>query len=178
MDKCSECGFLCVRNTRSFSLDEASGDFREKGQVAQVTDEKGANSHYLNEIMPLCFARCAYLNKVLKDIKQKSNPFQEIVNIIHVDISCEGFTKWQQGFTPKEHRELLDRKWMLDFQVKREDGDRQWRDAQRRDDLSWRADQERKVSSRHRWDLIITGFVATLLICGATIAAAFISKGH
>ena len=99
------------------------------------------------------------------------------------------FIEWKQGSTPKEHQDRLDEQRKLEYQSKRENEDRQWREEQRRldlewrekrdaDDKKWREDQDKKASKRHRLDLIITGIVATLFISAATIAAAFIAKSH
>ena len=44
---------------------------------------------------------------------------------------CTFFTKWQQGFTPKEHREMIDRQAMLKWQTEREDIDKKWQIQQR-----------------------------------------------
>jgi len=65
----------------------------------------------------------------------------------------------------------------MNFQAEREDADRKWREEQRREDLRWREEQEEKAEKRHRWDLIILGVVATLIICIATIVAAYIERG-
>jgi hypothetical protein len=36
-----------------------------------------------------------------------------LVDILEQERICSEYEKWQQGFTPKEHREMLDRQWML-----------------------------------------------------------------
>ncbi len=130
MVKCAGCGYLSVRIKVDSSLGEASVDFRERVEVAQGTDDKGGNQHPLHENIPLCFARCHYLGDAVKDIKRRDNPFEEVKEIIQKDIDCEEFTEWQQGFTPKEHRETIDREKMLKWQVNREDADRKWREKQ------------------------------------------------
>ena len=59
--------------------------------------------------------------------RSQSNPYPEsdfIKRMVSRPIPCLEFTKWELGFTPKEHREMLDRKWM----VERE---REWREADR-----------------------------------------------
>ena len=126
MGKCAYCGYLSVRNKDDYSLDEPSIDFREKGQVATTWDDKGRNPHSLHEPIPLCFARQAYLGDATKAIKDRKNPFGEVKKIIQNDNDCKEFIDWQQGFTPKEHREMMDRKKMMEWQMEREKNDRKW----------------------------------------------------
>jgi hypothetical protein len=125
----------------------------------------------------LCFARQPYLGDATKNIKDRDNPFEEVKAIVQRDNDCKEFTDWQQGFTPKEHREILDRQRQLDFQVKREKEDKEWRNEQRLKDLEWREEQDKKAEGRHRVDLIVIGIIATIIIAVATILAAFIERG-
>ena len=49
-----------------------------------------------------------------------------VLEVISKDRTCpkrkqaDGFTRWQQGFTPKEHREMLDRERMQEWQAKQD----------------------------------------------------------
>ena len=130
MVKCANCGYLAVRNKTDYYLGEASIDFRDRGSIALGTDDKGNNQHPLHEKIPLCFARYHYLGDAIKSIQHKDNPFNEVTTIIQADINCSEFIEWQQGFTPKEHREMVDRDKMLKLQNDREVADRKWRDKQ------------------------------------------------
>jgi hypothetical protein len=49
---------------------------------------------------------------------------------------CAEFCEWRQGFSPKEHREMVDREELRRWQADREDADRLWRERQdeKRDD--------------------------------------------
>jgi hypothetical protein len=38
--------------------------------------------------------------------------------------------EWHQGFTPKEHQEMIDRDKMLKWQADREDADKKWQTKQ------------------------------------------------
>lgn len=132
MGKCANCGYLSVRNKDDYSLGEPSIDYREKGQVATTWDDKGRNPHSLHEPIPLCFARQAYLRDATKAIKDRKNPYEEVKAIIQGDNDCKEFTDWQQGFTPKEHREMMDRQKLQEWQDKREQIDRDWYTNQER----------------------------------------------
>ena len=116
MVKCADCGYLAVRNRDTYCLDEAGSDFREKGMVA-LGREYGRNQYPLHEQMPLCFARYQYLGEEIKNINKEKNATEEVSRIIKTEIKCEEFVKWQHGFTPKEHREMLDRQWERKWRI-------------------------------------------------------------
>jgi len=65
MVKCSECGFLSVRNINTSCFDEAGSDFREKGIVA-LGREYGRNPYNLHEQRPVCFIQCHDLRVEIK----------------------------------------------------------------------------------------------------------------
>lgn len=166
MFKCSECGYLAVRARTSRELREAEGEYRKRGLRIAISEH-----------IPICFAQVRDFREEI--IKEKGASNLDSVNItpfISKEIYCDCFIKWLQGLTPKEHREMLDRQWQLDYQAKREKEDKEWREEQRRLDLQWREDQDRKSGKRHRWDLVIIGIVATLLICASTMVAALIER--
>ena len=117
MHKCAECGFLTVRSKVDSSLVEAAIDFRERAALAIGRDDRGMNQHPLHERIPLCFARQPYLGDATKNIKDTDNPPEEVKKIINDDNDCKGFTKWQLGFTPKEHKEMIDRQWEKKWRV-------------------------------------------------------------
>lgn len=126
MGKCADCGYLAVRNRHDYSLNEADPDFREKGIAATVYTEDGRNPHRLHRDIPLCFAMCQYLGDAFKSLNDPSNPSKQVTSVIQTDNDCKEFIKWRQGFTPKEHREMMDRKTMLEMGEKRKQNDRKW----------------------------------------------------
>jgi hypothetical protein len=135
MAKCSECGYLALRNRETRELDEAETAFRRDGKLIEITRayaskvwDKGTMlheqvlSHSIHEELPLCFARNVDLRQGFKE----PDPEHDSINTQRVDEAtvkgivvkereCKTFTKWQQGFTPKEHREMIDqereRRW-------------------------------------------------------------------
>jgi hypothetical protein len=62
---------------------------------------------------------------------------------------CGEFADWQQGFTPKEHRELIDRQKLLE----REDNWQKFQAQMAEDDRKWREEQEIKAEERHKREL-------------------------
>jgi hypothetical protein len=44
--------------------------------------------------------------------------------------SCGSFTKWLQGFTPKEHAEMIQQEELARIQTKRDEDERAWKTAE------------------------------------------------
>ena len=111
-----------------------------------------------------------------------------------------GWTQWQQGFTPKEHREILDRQWVIEFQAEREDRERTYRADREDADLEFREKseaeirdfrehQERQADNRHsdalkqarmqhNKEMWIVGGAVTIAIAIITLFAAVVERGH
>lgn len=149
MAKCSECGFLTLRDRNSLQLVEVIDDYRESGRATKV--------EYHN--YPICFVM-AY--DLMPEVEREAHvQFQEgkgewsgyVLRIITRDRDCDKlgkFVKYQQGFTPKEHREMMDRQFMLDWQSRRDDADKKWR-------------------ARQQWFMVIVA--GTFVILGGAIGA-------
>lgn len=73
---------------------------------------------------------------------------------------------------------MLDRQASLDFQAKREQDDREWRDKQRKEDLAWREQQEINADKRHKKELWIIGGVVTIALVLGSILAATVERGY
>jgi hypothetical protein len=64
----------------------------------------------------------------MKSLYNKPNVIgSHLHNVISQERDCKGFVEWQQGFTPKEHREMLDRKWQMEFEESVRKSNRKWR---------------------------------------------------
>lgn len=87
-----------------------------------------------------------------------SNAFKRVVQ---QERDCESFTPWQQGFTPKEHREMLDQQVLREWQAKREDADRQWRREREAEDKRFR-------TKELRW---MVGAIVVAALLGAVVGA-------
>jgi len=113
MAKCSECGFLAVRNTKSRQLEETEQDIRETGVIERLFDDSERvheiGSGYPRYEPPLCFIGAIDLRT--ETGKYGEGTQERIKSAINEERECGSFTQWQQGFTPKEHREMIDRKW-------------------------------------------------------------------
>ncbi len=107
----------------------------------------------LYERSPICFATAWDL----RDEVTEANP-DELLRVFQRNRDCSSFTPWQQGFTPKEHREMMDRERARQWQAERERADRDWRRQQRRDDVRWRI-----------FELLAVGVIVPLAIIIATL---------
>src|ERR1700694_4175901 len=119
MVKCSECGYLALRNLETVALAEADSMFREIGRPIEPSNALPLNSAF--DFFPICFSQQINFVQEFSDagakrhpVEGEPNPYGVIAAIINAERECTKFTGWQQGFTPKEHREILDRQWMTD----------------------------------------------------------------
>jgi len=141
MVKCSECGFIAWRHRETRELVEADGEFRQDFHFPSAISARE---------YPLCFMRKRNIGKDYEKAKNAdslesvatalgSNQRASILrNVLAAEFPCDSFSEWQQGFTPKEHRELVDRKELLEWQAAREDADRTWRKEQAISERFWR----------------------------------------
>ena len=191
MAKCSECGFLTIRENLGGDLIEVTEDYRISGRVPDYLDTTGVSN------FPICFAMAWNLHPesaraATDQILSKTDDFGErVLGVITRDRKCPpedkdvGFTKYQQGFTPKEHREMLDRERLLQFEENRQSADVAFRREEAEAVRQWQAEeaeknrifQQQTMASRTRKDILVFGFFVTLFIVLATIAGAFIERG-
>ena len=167
MAKCADCGHLAVRGY--------DGEFREVEELSRRPT--GSN------FQVLCFVRLRDFRHEFADLagRVRTGPpdqwnaptFVEgwdlqryYWDIIGKEIECAEYIDWRQGFTPKEHRERLDRQAQLLQQERRDRDLRDWQETQRRQDRRWRI-----------IELVVLGLLATLLAGGFTILGAFIQRG-
>jgi hypothetical protein len=150
MVKCSECGYLAARNKDTRNLEEVEFKARQDGVLRT----------HRHEYMPVCFnmavsfeEEVGRLRKVPEYATEKKDAYGQttwptvehlIKIVLNEERECQSFTKWHQGSTPKEHREMLDRQEMLKWQADREDADRKWR-------------------TRQQWVMVIVAGIFTIL---------------
>ncbi|MBI2855591.1 MAG: hypothetical protein HYX93_01955 [Chloroflexi bacterium] len=114
--KCGECGFLALRDKFTLRLQEAERDFRKEPWYSETrhnarfgTSKKATDAV---SILPLCFAQAidmrAEIQKHTSEDIYKHNVKDAVQTMMDDPRQCSKFTKWQQGFTPKEHREMRD----------------------------------------------------------------------
>ncbi len=188
MAECATCGFLAVLDPKAGALDGCGSDYRENGELEY------RDTAFQHHRWPICFVSAFPLRKEVRDAMDRDGVYSGDASSVHVvevlkrnRDECPGFTPWRQGFTPKEHQEMLDRQWRLEFQAQREEADRQWRDQQRKADLEWREEQrrrdlewrERESRETRKWhwrDFWAVVIATGLIVAGASVAGAWLLR--
>lgn len=130
MVRCVDCGYLARRNNETGHLDETGNTFRLRGEGAKH-HQSGAQIH---EGFLLCFAAAHDLYGETYGVVAL-----KVVEAMNRERACEAFTPWRQGYTPREHQEMLDR-----------EREREWQAAQKRADREWTERQDEKAAARER----------------------------
>ena len=114
MVKCSECGFLATWLRKKSTFREASQYFRETGQPEDTPADYA-------EYLPQCFVRqCDLASEVAANpLLATGSSYSNIVSgVIKKERDCLSITPWSQGFSPKEHQEVLFNKQIVETQRK------------------------------------------------------------
>lgn len=131
MAKCKDCGFLTFKTW--------AGQFVEVNKECRDLCSKSALPNFTNiRDDPICFIlaydlRNEWDNQPTIFHDDGSLNSTEMLSVLLIkERKCPpsnniwGFVDYQQGLTPKEHRDMLDRKWMLEQEEKRRKSDRFW----------------------------------------------------
>ncbi len=148
MVKCANCGFLAIRNSQTRELMEVEPVIREEGRRRSILPGFRYTWGYET---PVCFMNAYNLWDETGDLNKATS--ESIQATIQKERECKAFVTWQHGYTPKEHKEMLDRQEMLKWQAAREDADKKWQ-------------------TRQQWFMVIIAGIFTVLggIIGAVIA--------
>ncbi len=107
MPKCKDCGFLAIWLRAHNRFQEATELTRDHGLPPEIiqNDEK------------VFHAKCFIQKYDLVTECKAANPIDQVwqfdkrvLEVIDKERSCNGYIAWAQGFSPKEHQEMLDRK--------------------------------------------------------------------
>ena len=132
MVKCCACGFLCVSGN-THELVEVPEDWRESGQIPQ----------HLYDLTPRCFVKAMPLKAEMRPVTKAEDWTQNFLLIINKERACSKFTSWQQGYTPKEHQDMLQEKAILEFQAEQRERERRWQEDQKAQDRVWQQQQKK-----------------------------------
>lgn len=163
MVKCADCGFLAQHIFRG-PIPQGFIDIEEQPRKTGVLPHAPFGFHAIGELdrtpekldgdnFPTCFVRSFDLGQEVNERIGHGDVLNAVKDIIQKERICDHFIKWERGFTPKEHREMMDRARLLKWQIDREDADKKWREDQ---------DKRRSTDEWKR----------NVLIAGATIFAA------
>jgi hypothetical protein len=152
MVKCENCGFLALRNRITGLLDEAPQEYRWRAEVPKLLPP--LSDAYTG--VPICLARAHPLHNEFTNQDQAAH--REIFNLLEKERHCAErglFTPWKQGFSPKEHQEMLNSENLMKWQAEREDKDRIWRERQAERDHKYRRSELR---------ILVIALVAAIVI--------------
>ncbi len=159
MERCDKCGFLATK-----TLAEVGQGSRTAGNIeGSIPIFNPSSGRDVDG--PICFMQAEDLQAELNKI---SNTSAEaiVLSLITKERDCSSFKQWIMGFSPKEHREMIDREKMLKGQTEREEADKQWREK-----------QEKNADRRHKENLLIMGGLVTVVYVITQIISIFILKG-
>ena len=116
MVRCENCGFLALRDYETHELVEADVKCRESTIFAR------------NMGVPLCFVREHEIGKEVLDMRdaQQIDAQEAAPKVMRMERQCSAFTPWYQGFTPKEHREMLLDLERKKLELQERQAERQW----------------------------------------------------
>ena len=109
--RCDKCGFLALCNIDDRHLTEADRVYRTTAEPPKSREWEVAE--YDN--IPICFRTKANLREEIKEQETKVLP-KDILAVIQQERLCSEFEDWIQGFSPKEHLEMLIRQKELERQ--------------------------------------------------------------
>ena len=155
--RCARCGLLASRNWVTRTLDETEQSIRDTGEIDHVFDDTSTMFHEIGSghpryERPLCLVGARNL---WAEFGKECKLVDIVVALNSERKYCGWFTEYQQGFTPKEHKEMLDRQELRD-----------WQEKQRNEDKHWRM-----------IELVVFGVISVLVAGGFTILGAFIGRG-
>ena len=108
-----------MRIHKTRELVEAEEEYRTDAERPSSGGESGFYADY-----PLCFERKYNLRA-----EAQSDAPNDVLKVIQKDRDCD-IREWNQGFTPKEHKQMLLDERQRAWQVEREEADRKWRESQ------------------------------------------------
>jgi hypothetical protein len=126
--RCADCGLLSLR-------DETTGDFLE---VDEVYRTQGKRNGILNRADPamVCLAAAADLRKEFHGIPGADGSGRTL-QVIGLSRPCPSMRKWVQGFTPKEHAQMMHAERVEQLAEDRKLADEERAERRRRSDRVW-----------------------------------------
>jgi hypothetical protein len=136
--QCAKCGFLALRAAPYGQIAEVDLGFRISGHRSNAQRDTVASD-------PFCVRGVANLREEMKsadtndDRERKNVPSTAFV--IQADRTCEGFMKWHQGFTAREHLDIMREDDLAALRQEQREIDRQLLGQQREADRELLIDQ-------------------------------------
>ncbi len=109
--KCACCGFLSIRNLSAKTLEEVDLDKRQTGNFPGRAGTPFGQGVLTYDLTPTCFVLAFNLKQECREGMPEEGMIPgegKILQVIHKERVCPGFTPWEQGYSPKEHKDKLD----------------------------------------------------------------------
>jgi hypothetical protein len=188
MVKCADCGFLALRNQFTGQLDEGDEDYRRTGMppLRKKSNQPGGPRSFLDNPYdfpfanpPICFVQAFNLGDEFSVEPSQILP-EMALDVLKNERDCgerELFTSWQQGFTPKEHREMLDRQRRLQQEedIRRAIWARE--DARDKAQAAAHSEEMETLKQQHRAQLLVFGGLIGAATVAAGILDGLVSRG-
>jgi len=161
MPKCADCGLVGW-----YHIDTRS--FQEIDLLSREGVERKSHTPY-----PICSVNAHDLRKEA----HKENPIR---GVLCNERDCSKFFKWQVGFSPKEHQEMVRQEFLESMRIEQRERDMQFQENIRKQDQQWQFEQiarterfhtemkERELAFQKFWDRIIQ---VLLVIVGVSLTA-------
>jgi hypothetical protein len=158
--KCADCRFLAVRKCETREIVDAEDLLRQKGELPIVP----GRNYYPYEDNPICFVRAFDL----RDEIGVSPNVRLRLDVVQRERDCGKFTDWQQGFSPKEHLEMLIEEATRRREERRDELQREWQ-GKETDKADRRHGENLKAVTQAGWTNVWSAIIAAIL--GAIVGA-------
>lgn len=161
--KCSECGFLAVRDHYNEAVCETTLDCRTRGQHKSSNGNATAADFFCYRTSE-SFRSFQPVSERDGIAKATNNPRVERAQVLTVEIECDSFFRYRPGKSPKEHEEMtfLQEVDSRNATARAEDArlNQQWREEERqlkaaseKKDSDWKKQIEALAEVRHQEQL-------------------------
>lgn len=152
---CVDCGFLALMN-EEFELYESPDSFRKTG----LFPKPGPNSNsQLSAI--ICTVRECDIFDGTSDVMAGNLP-KHALRMISEPKKCRKHFPWIQGFTPKEHVQMMHNESIIREMEERRQADMQWRERQDATRQKWESREKQKDRTSRFWRGLIAAFITTV----------------
>jgi hypothetical protein len=156
---------LAVRHFQTRQLLDAEQKFRDDGYIPDVAvDYKTSVPAY--DGYPVCFVRRIRLDQKIGNPNNADARMRVVQST-----TCEQHTPWLQGFTPREHREMIQEEARLKWQAEREAADRADRDRRDQDARRFQEDQADRATRHENRSLGVAIIAVIVAVVGPILAA-------
>jgi Flp pilus assembly protein TadB len=115
------------------------------------------------------------MRKLIENIESQTTwKPEKTLSVLNEERQCDTFVQWQQGFTPKEHRDMLDRMLVLEREERRDRELRDWQERQEAKAEERHKEQLGETRRMHRRELLVLGVGVTVAIIIITLVGAAI----